>query len=771
MSRMTIPAAGRFTPAALALALSILGATAAVAMVGDTLTDVAHLPVQSWRDAARALPGIGAVSHPASSTPFGPVLFARGGVPATLDVTLDGLPLADPWTGATTFEMPLDALESIALDDDGTLRLATRTLARPGVSIGGRVRSENAVGGANAVARPGRERYEFFARGRRGAERATLWFTAAGQLRQFGDRDPRRSTSPEWSGVDSALGVPAGADRRQPGNGLEGASGWATIGARVPRTGWSAELTGLASRDDWRESLRWYVFDLAHAPRAVSHLAEGSLALTHEGIVKLRLRATHANSSFSRGDGVTFENVPALVDSVGRGNPLFPLETPYFYLPGHFFTSVERWRGTRTILSGEMEWSPGPHHVAIIRAEMGRETARHLSVVGAAIDPASDAVGYDALGREIGGSAWKPRSAAFEVGDTYSTGSGSVRAGLGVVQLESRNTDPLFAVPDTLFGIPGTVGFTPGFRRRTFFTPRITFRLEADARTFVHATARRTIRGPSLADRVTIVNAFPERATEIAAGAEHMLAHGTRVGATAWFRGLDPVTAAPSGSQHDGDATGVDLVAEQDASSHRVRMSWTVSSSRQRFQAGNSRNIAWTGGSAPIVRAPSPDDRRHRLTVDAGWWSRSTPEVPAWRRGWRLDGRVRAESGAPYTPTEVYNEVTLAAVSTQPAGGVNSARTPWASSLDAALSRSIAGAGLEGEITLQVFNVFDARNVADVYTSTGSADETNWLLTEDGQTYLAATGARGRTVYEYAQHDPAHWHAPRAITLSLRIGF
>lgn len=770
MSRMTIPAAACLSRAVLTMALSILGAAAAHAMVGDTLTDVAHLPVQSWRDAARALPGIGAVPHPESSTPFGPALFARGGVPATFDVTLDGMPLADPWTGAATLELPLEALESITLGDDGGLRLATPTLARPGVSIGGRVRSENALDGA-AVARPGRERYELVARGRRGQERATLWFTAAAQLRQFGDRDPHRLTSPIWDGVDPELGVPAIADHRQPGNGLEGGSGWASIGWRPSTSGWSAVLSGLASRDDWRESLRWYAFDLAHAPRAVSHLAEASVALTHEGPVKLRLRATHANSSFSRGDGVTFENVPALVDSVGRGNPLFPIDTPYFFLPGHYFTSVERWRGTRTDLSGEMEWAPRPHHLAMMRAEIGRETARQLAVVGGRVDPASDAVGYDALGREIAGSAWKPRSAAFELGDTYAVGAGTVRAALGVVELESRNDDPLFAAPDTLFGIPGTVGFTPGFRRRSFFTPRIGFRLEADRRTTLHAAVRRTVRGPSLADRVTIVNAYPERATELEAGAERALATGTRVGATAWFRSLDPVAGAPSGSGHDGDATGVDLVAERRAPTHSLRLVWTVSSSRERFQSANSRNIAWTGGAPPEVVAPAENDRRHRLTLDAGAWAPSTHDTPAWWRGWRLDGRVRAESGAPYTPTIVYNEVTLAAVSTQPRGSVNSARTPWVSALDAALSKSLAGAGLEGEITLQVFNLFDARNVADVYTGSGSADDTNWLLTEDGQSYVAATRARGRTLFEYAQHDPAHWQAPRTVTLSVRVGF
>jgi hypothetical protein len=68
-------------------------------------------------------------------------------------------------------------------------------------------------------------------------------------------------------------------------------------------------------------------------------------------------------------------------------------------------------------------------------------------------------------------------------------------------------------------------------------------------------------------------------------------------------------------------------------------------------------------------------------------------------------------------------------------------------------------------------NLFDVRNPVAVYTGTGSANSTNWLSTDDGQAFLAQTGADGARLYDLAQNNPNLYSNPRLIRFGVRASF
>ena len=61
-----------------------------------------------------------------------------------------------------------------------------------------------------------------------------------------------------------------------------------------------------------------------------------------------------------------------------------------------------------------------------------------------------------------------------------------------------------------------------------------------------------------------------------------------------------------------------------------------------------------------------------------------------------MDMPGHGPAGTPYTPVDVYDEVTLAAVSTTPTGSLNSRYGPWTSTVDLKVNKGfgIAGFGL-----------------------------------------------------------------------------
>jgi outer membrane receptor protein involved in Fe transport len=206
--------------------------------------------------------------------------------------------------------------------------------------------------------------------------------------------------------------------------------------------------------------------------------------------------------------------------------------------------------------------------------------------------------------------------------------------------------------------------------------------------------------------------------------------------------------------------------------------------------ANTKRNIAWTADEAPTQVSLLDFDQRHNVSgvIDIRAGAQEGPKIgdmfPLERAG--VNFVFTAGSGFPYTPTTVYNEVTLGAVSPDADGQINSGRTPWLVRFDMKANKEfVVGRGFNLDIYFWVINIFDRDNVVDVYESTGEADRTGWLDTPSGREFADAhaegddasfigsstTPLSGEQKYEVRQLDPRNYDTPRQIRFGARWTF
>jgi len=143
-------------------------------------------------------------------------------------------------------------------------------------------------------------------------------------------------------------------------------------------------------------------------------------------------------------------------------------------------------------------------------------------------------------------------------------------------------------------------------------------------------------------------------------------------------------------------------------------------------------------------------------------------------------------SGRPYTRT----------IRSQPFGGtgffgsINGARKPWTFTLDARVDKSFLLNGLFPNkplflnVSLRMLNVLNLKNVANVYSASGSPYDSGFLLSSDGEATLENVRSTGETVLEAGRDEQAYidafywavtssgnFYSPRRIFLGLRIDF
>ena len=287
-------------------------------------------------------------------------------------------------------------------------------------------------------------------------------------------------------------------------------------------------------------------------------------------------------------------------------------------------------------------------------------------------------------------------------------------------------------------------------------------------------------------------NLRPERTTAYEVGVAHQLSDNVRLDVTAYFKDvkdLVEIATIPSfpnqfSSYRNRDfATikGVDVGFKMRP--HQPRLGGRQLLAVLRAGHGVGLELA---GQHRLDRVPAAQDdlaARLRPAPQAGPQPGLQPgqgRGAAASLGFRLFEDVgvnvlyNVASGTPYTPTKVFNEVTLAAVATEPAGPINSRYGPWTSNLDLKATKGFGATGLRFEAYVWVLNLLDTRNPIQVYGSSGSATSTGWLDTEDGQTYLqtaADAGRDGQLLYDLAQNNPNFYTNPRLVRFGLRTNF
>jgi outer membrane receptor protein involved in Fe transport len=186
-------------------------------------------------------------------------------------------------------------------------------------------------------------------------------------------------------------------------------------------------------------------------------------------------------------------------------------------------------------------------------------------------------------------------------------------------------------------------------------------------------------------------------------------------------------------------------------------------------------NIAWTGSEVPKMTTPLAFDQRHKvsLNLDLRWEGGQGPTIsqikPLENAGINL--LVNIGSGKPYTPTFIWNEVTLAAVSVTPSGPINSKYGPWTYQVDLKANKGFQFGRANVDFYVWVTNLFDRENATYVYQSSGSPDVTGWLATPEGEKWTADNGAQAVEWYNLAQRNPNNFSTPRQVRFGIRTDF
>lgn len=195
--------------------------------------------------------------------------------------------------------------------------------------------------------------------------------------------------------------------------------------------------------------------------------------------------------------------------------------------------------------------------------------------------------------------------------------------------------------------------------------------------------------------------------------------------------------------------------------------------------ANTQRNVAWTVSNPPKNLSALDFDQRHKLTLvmDVRAGAKEGPKLGDFYllENTGVNFTANAGSGFPYTPSRVFNEVTLGNASPFADEKINSKRGPWTFRIDMKANRVINFGGNQLDIYVWVLNLLDRDNVVDVYESSGLANSTTWLETDPGQSFIAnnsavtdVSGLTGEQKYKIAQENPLNYDTPRQIRLGVR---
>jgi outer membrane receptor protein involved in Fe transport len=286
-------------------------------------------------------------------------------------------------------------------------------------------------------------------------------------------------------------------------------------------------------------------------------------------------------------------------------------------------------------------------------------------------------------------------------------------------------------------------------------------------------------------------NLKPEQTTAYEVGVDHQLSDYAKFDVTAYYKDvkdLVQITSIPSfpynfasyRSKDFGTIKGVDLGFTLRRINHiQANVAYSLSYATGTGSVSNTHgSIAWTSSNAPKQTAPLDFDQRHKISINLDYLL-GRGEGPKWGGiGWLENSNFNLlyniASGTPYTPTNIFDEVTLAAVASQPVGPVNSRYGPWTQSLDFKASRGFNAGGLDLTVYALVLNAFDVDNAITVFSGTGSPFTTGYMNTPDGRRtaeVLADEGIDAARAYAMATQNEALFSNPRQVRFGLRLGF
>lgn len=133
-----------------------------------------------------------------------------------------------------------------------------------------------------------------------------------------------------------------------------------------------------------------------------------------------------------------------------------------------------------------------------------------------------------------------------------------------------------------------------------------------------------------------------------------------------------------------------------------------------------------------------------------------------------------AVSGRPYTATQTPTELGGSGY----VGSINGARKPWTFTFNARIDKSFDISPKVGlNVYVRVSNLLDRRNIINVYSSTGSAEDDGFLASSRGQDQLNSFANSGLPIesylasYQWALLNPNYYSLPRRIFIGATLDF
>jgi outer membrane receptor protein involved in Fe transport len=649
-------------------------------------------------------------------------------------------------------------------------------------------------------------------------------FFVSGERRWNRDRSPRPVDQLGLTSAQEAL-FPGGIT---PSNSLSGNTYQGKVTWKVNNQV-RLNAGALGSIDHWQEYRNEYLFDAAHMPRYedTNRSMFGQATYTPTAKTFVTLAANYFYTQRYRGDGVFFKDLYAYGQP--NGNPSYPENMPIFYYGPNDTTANGTPTGAhvwRDYLHRESSYIGGKGDISFQWNDANQSKGgleyryhtlrryRHLfpdqvfrGVEGGGFVDV-DRFGYDLTdpNKHLDGGldgAKHPKDFSVYLQDKYEKNQLVLNAGLryDYMNPESQLLKDEFA--PLSYGYPLSDSSLTPSKANNKLSPRLGIGFPVSERTQFHANYGIFYQLPNLEDLYVGYNYLgykvftggyyypfgnpalvPETTTAYEIGITNQLAGNSVLNATAFYKNVrnlvevQSVRAAPNSYStfeniDYGTIKGLDFAFNLRRTSNiEANLAYTLSWANGTGSVSNTqRNIAWTGGIPPKQTAPLDFDQRHKISVNLDWrlGKNMGPVLfggkPLQKTGVNL--LLNLASGTPYTPTKSYDEVTLAAVTIQPTGPINSRNGPWTYRVDLKADRGFDVGGLNWDAYIWVLNVLNRKNPIAVYTSSGDPEQTGWL-SNPASTY---TSAEAVDRYNLAQKDPRNYDIPRMVRFGLRTSF
>ncbi|MBD3334671.1 MAG: TonB-dependent receptor [Candidatus Eisenbacteria bacterium] len=658
-------------------------------------------------------------------------------------------------------------------------------------------------------------------------------FFVSGERRWSGDRTPRPLEEREIGAVLEGTGLEAESDRsvygdgRLPNNTLSGWTWQGKLSWDLAPT-MKLKLGTLGSVDRWQEYWHSYLLNSNHNPRYEDSNKSYFGRFTHTVDPKLfyEVGLSWFYTERYRGDGVHFKDLAAYARP--DGNPRYDTDASLFWYGDsangeHVWDDYLHRESSYIGLQGDVTHEWRHSHTAKAGFEYRRHTLRryhHLHPVGVYQGESS---GYQDLDRYGYGltdpeqhvddgldGAKHPVDLGLYLQDKYERDDFVLRAGLRYDYLSPeapRVSDETLPLGEDGTELDEETDLTDS-KAYHKLSPRLGLGFPVGERTLFHANYGKFFQQPNLEDLYVsygfmerMVNdapyyfAFgnpnlePEETTAYEVGFTRQVSRTATVDIAAFYKDVKNLVEVtriyaypnqyPSYRNRDyGTIKGIDLSfdlrrTQNVAASLYYTLSWAKGTGST---SDSQRNIAWGGSEnaqPPKQTAPLDFDQRHKITLNLDWRvGRDVgPQFGSFRplENSGINLLVNLGSGLPYTPSKPYDAVTLAAVSSEPAGPINSRRGPWTFRVDVKVNRGFEVGGAQLNAYVWVLNLFNRRNPLNVYDTTGDPFSTGWLAEPTGANTYAGDSAQG--LYDLRQNNPNNFDVPRLVRFGLKTSF